>query len=830
MVVLVEVQSAHHHALQLLQDITAQKAKGAFSQPVLAFALSTTAANPSGSASAHDDLRRHCTLAGATDLVRSPLSNDEIDLIATNARKTAGPVARFLGSSMVPNLCHVMSMLDVDQMWTPDWKQTPFPSLVLPEDRMQDITQAISSWHFAAHDFTTDEVTRAAMLMLEHALQAPELESARIPRDAMTTFLVTTRRRYRRKREVHYHNWRHAVDVTQSLFCFLLALDVLPPLGSSHSHHSSGASALSRLLTPLDALILLVSAIGHDVGHPGVNNAFLVASSHPLSLLYNDRSVLENFHCAGYWQLLRRFWPQLGQIDGFRNAMLSTILATDMQRHFEYMTNLADLKQKFKKGDGNIDDWSDKDLQQSRELTMSLLMKAADISNVARPYDVSATWAKILMDEFSRQGELEAELQIPTCLFGGPPVRGDVLAAAQSQTGFINLFGFPLFQGIAEVLPGMQYTIDELNHNKTTWERKIEEEKAKRDIAEMKPPTFSSVQKSEVDEAKARHRSEPAVFPASSVQSPSSPRRSVTQLPGEPPPITEMAEESQHLSRGFSTPDKRSSAPFLGAAAMPFVQQGAASRRSSKDVALDQLHKDQLSQLVHQNLGPGSRRGSADANFHINQSFPGSRRGSKDESLTTILVTSQGSPSRKTSPPSPGKMSTPSKTGKSSPPKRHAPPHSQSQQARNSVPSSRSHATSSATATTAAHSPSTQPSSLADTDDELTPPAPHASIPSTEDPFLVPGSYPSNYDGTHHSSLSEALRTPTPSEPSQKSESPRIVGRVASGDSEDASGRRTPAKAERGIRESRSRSRLRGLKFWKKKKDVNVEGDGSSSP
>lgn len=31
-----------------------------------------------------------------------------------------------------------------------------------------------------------------------------------------------------------------------------------------------------RLMTPLDIFALLMASIGHDVGHPGVNNNFMV--------------------------------------------------------------------------------------------------------------------------------------------------------------------------------------------------------------------------------------------------------------------------------------------------------------------------------------------------------------------------------------------------------------------------------------------------------------------------------------------------------------------------------------------------------------------------
>lgn len=43
--------------------------------------------------------------------------------------------------------------------------------------------------------------------------------------------------------------------------------------------------------------IILASAV-HDLGHPGVNNAFLVRSRDPQALLYNDRSVNEMMHAS----------------------------------------------------------------------------------------------------------------------------------------------------------------------------------------------------------------------------------------------------------------------------------------------------------------------------------------------------------------------------------------------------------------------------------------------------------------------------------------------------------------------------------------------------
>lgn len=45
---------------------------------------------------------------------------------------------------------------------------------------MVDVEMAIGSWSFSAHDFDADELLFACRIMLEHALQMPELERWRI--------------------------------------------------------------------------------------------------------------------------------------------------------------------------------------------------------------------------------------------------------------------------------------------------------------------------------------------------------------------------------------------------------------------------------------------------------------------------------------------------------------------------------------------------------------------------------------------------------------------------------------------------------------------------
>lgn len=52
----------------------------------------------------------------------------------------------------------------------------------------------------------------------------------------------------------------------------------------------------------------------------------------------------------------------------------------------------------------------------------------------------------------------------------------DILSLATAQLNFMNLFALPLFQGVADILPSMQYCVDELLLNKDLFDKSLLEE------------------------------------------------------------------------------------------------------------------------------------------------------------------------------------------------------------------------------------------------------------------------------------------------------------------------------------------------------------------
>lgn len=88
------------------------------------------------------------------------------------------------------------------------------------------------------------------------------------------------------KQDNKYHNSVHAADVAQAAMIILKA----------------GRSTVA--FTKLEIFSLVVAAAVHDLGHPGYTNDFLINTQHPNAIVYNDRSVNENFHVSSAFRIV----------------------------------------------------------------------------------------------------------------------------------------------------------------------------------------------------------------------------------------------------------------------------------------------------------------------------------------------------------------------------------------------------------------------------------------------------------------------------------------------------------------------------------------------
>ncbi|KAG2451652.1 hypothetical protein HYH02_003432 [Chlamydomonas schloesseri] len=291
-----------------------------------------------------------------------------------------------------------------------------------------------------------------------------------------------------------YHNSTHAADVLQMLHVIIHNAQL-------HVHY----------LDELGLLAMYFAAVIHDFGHPGLTGDFLINTSDQLALRYNDRSPLENHHCAAAFTLMRR--PEFDLLaplsaaerSSFRKQVIELVLATDMKQHFSILSHfntvhrLAAYSQQQQQAqpatsggppaavcaDGHSKPFSivknpsevrevaaavgeltaPKPLDDTeRSLSLQVALKCADISNLGRELECYKRWVALLEEEMFLQGDKERELGITI----SPLCDRTKLGVSKSQTGFFDFVALPLVHAMTSAFPGaarmMHHFLTNYNH------------------------------------------------------------------------------------------------------------------------------------------------------------------------------------------------------------------------------------------------------------------------------------------------------------------------------------------------------------------------------
>ena len=279
-----------------------------------------------------------------------------------------------------------------------------------------------------------------------------------ISTEKLDPFLVSISNQY--YKTTLYHNSMHGADVTQSLCLYFL---------------NSNAEEICQSLV-LDLLGILIAALGHDLGHPGLTNPFHINSSSELAITYNDVSCLENFHTSKLFRTIRNpetdIFEKLSVQDykTIRKRMIGNILSTDMANHGKIMTviksriaiNKAENKTKFELLSGN-----EKTKFEEQQSLFDFLIHSADLAHNTKLFNISLKWVELLSEEFWLQGDKEKSMNLPVSFL----CDRDNYNIPNSQVGFIKGFIIPTFDCLINIFPSLKYTMDNAKTNLKKWEK-----------------------------------------------------------------------------------------------------------------------------------------------------------------------------------------------------------------------------------------------------------------------------------------------------------------------------------------------------------------------
>ncbi|CAG9310606.1 unnamed protein product [Blepharisma stoltei] len=281
-----------------------------------------------------------------------------------------------------------------------------------------------------------------------------------------------------------YHNACHAADVLHTLLYFF-----------TQSNYVTS-------LEPLDMLTSIIAALGHDVGHPGLTNRFLVNNREEVAIQYNDNSVLENMHCSRTFSLMGKkdcnLFEKLSNEDWLkaRKSIIEMILETDMSRHFEILGRFR--TRALVLSDLTLDNFDD------RVLIFSMGLKCADIGHSAKVPELHEKWTKFVCEEFYNQGDIEKSRKQPVSMYCDRE-HADI---AKSQAGFLKNICIPLFEVWCGHLRSdilNKNCLNQLKENQQIWEEKGRARRATNSYQVYEhSPSFQEV----IDKRKSMHVSE----------------------------------------------------------------------------------------------------------------------------------------------------------------------------------------------------------------------------------------------------------------------------------------------------------------------------------
>eukprot|EP00435_Cladocopium_sp_Y103_P049584 s763_g15.t1 len=230
---------------------------------------------------------------------------------------------------------------------------------------------------------------------------------------------------------------------------------------------------------------LLVAALGHDIGHPGVNNGFLSEVGHELAMQYNDRSPLENMHCAKLYTICNK--PETNvfyhftkeQYKEVRKNCIESILHTDMMAHqamvkdlqilFQMNTEVftaepeSDNKGQLVISPAEVEIFSEPD---TKTKVVNCVLHSGDVSNPCRAWETTYAWALVCLEEFFAQGDQEKLLGIPVQFLNDR----DKLNKPNSQIGFIEFMIAPFFVAQIRLWPNLHEMGGNLSRNIASWQ------------------------------------------------------------------------------------------------------------------------------------------------------------------------------------------------------------------------------------------------------------------------------------------------------------------------------------------------------------------------
>ncbi|KAB0368213.1 hypothetical protein FD755_019979 [Muntiacus reevesi] len=309
--------------------------------------------------------------------------------------------------------------------------------------------QTLKITEFGFSDFELSDLD-TALCTIRMFTDLNLVQSFQMKHEVLCRWILSVKKNYRKN--VAYHNWRHAFNTAQCMFAALKA------------------GKIQNRLTDLEILALLIAALSHDLDHRGVNNSYIQRSEHPLAQLY-CHSIMEHHHFDQCLMILNSPGNQILSglsIEEYKTTLKiikQAILATDLALYIKRRGEFFEL---IRKNQFNLED------PHQKELFLAMLMTACDLSAITKPWPIQQRIAELVATEFFDQGDRERkELNIePTDLMN----REKKNKIPSMQVGFIDAICLQLYEALTHVSEDCFPLLDGCRKNRQKWQALAEQQ------------------------------------------------------------------------------------------------------------------------------------------------------------------------------------------------------------------------------------------------------------------------------------------------------------------------------------------------------------------
>ncbi|KAG9274094.1 cGMP-specific 3',5'-cyclic phosphodiesterase-like isoform X1 [Astyanax mexicanus] len=298
----------------------------------------------------------------------------------------------------------------------------------------------LMDFSFSDFDLSDAETTQAAIRMF---VDLKLVQNFQMKYKSLCQWILSVKKNYRKN--VAYHNWRHAFNTAQCMFAILRS------------------GRLQNNMSDLEILALMIATLSHDLDHRGVNNSFIKRSDHPLAQLY-CHSIMEHHHFDQCLMILNSPGSQILSslsLEEYKTTLKmieKAILATDLAVYMKRRTEFFELT----KNSQFV--WED---ECHRDLLKSMLMTACDISAITKPWPVQKRIAELVATEFFEQGDKERrELNIEPIDLMNREKRDKI---PSMQVSFIDAICTQLYETLASISDSCSPLLEGCRKNRQNW-------------------------------------------------------------------------------------------------------------------------------------------------------------------------------------------------------------------------------------------------------------------------------------------------------------------------------------------------------------------------